>query len=387
LGVALISAKGWSVPEVEHVYSRARELCQRIGENKQIFWALMGLWVFYLIRADLRAASSLGTQILMLARNLYESMLLIPGHYAQAWSLFALGKSRSAQEHWEQVIVRYRPQDHHAYAKLYSVDFGVGARICASLALWCLGYPDQAVRIIQDACTIAQQVTHSFSFAFALEVAAMVHQLRYERQGAKEQAETAVTLSSTQGFPVELAMASIPRSWALITEKQGKEEVAQMERDLVALHALGAEIWRPYFLALLAEGYGRSERIEEGLGVLAEALATVERTEERWYEAELYRLKGTLMLQSKVQSLRSKAEEEAEEYFLKAIDIARRQQAKSLELRAATSLARLWQQRGKRAEAHNLLSEVYNWFTEGFDTKDLQEAKMLLEELHHWIVR
>ena len=163
-----------------------------------------------------------------------------------------------------------------------------------------MGYPDQAVRVIYEACTLAQQVAHSFSLAFALEVGAMIHQLRRESQEAQERAETAVTLATEQGFPVESAMSSIPRSWALFAQGEGKEGVARIQRDLVTLHAMGTGIWRPYFLALLAEGYKELERAAEGLAVLAEALATVERTGERWCEAELYRLKGELVLQSGV---------------------------------------------------------------------------------------
>jgi predicted ATPase len=156
-----------------------------------------------------------------------------------------------------------------------------------------------------------------------------------------------------------------------------------MRQGLAAHRATGAEAIQPYYLACLAETYGQAGQPGEGLNVLTEALAKVDESEEREYEAELYRLRGELTLaQYNVQSLKSRIKE-AEEYFLKAVDIARKQQAKSFELRAATSLARLWQQQGKRAEAHNLLSEIYNWFTEGFDTKDLQEAKALIEELSH----
>jgi len=180
-----------------------------------------------LIRSDLRGAKGLGEQILNLAQHLHDDALLIPGHYAQAWSLFALGESCAAQEHWERVITQYHPEDHRIYVNLYSVDFGVGARVCAAFSFWCLGYPDQAVRIIHDACTLAQQVTHSFSLAFALEVTAIIHQLRYERQEAKELAEAAVALSTEQGFPVELVMASIPRSWTFILQGQGKEELSR----------------------------------------------------------------------------------------------------------------------------------------------------------------
>jgi predicted ATPase len=154
-----------------------------------------------------------------------------------------------------------------------------------------------------------------------------------------------------------------------------------MRQGLAAYQAMGAEYMRPYFLALLAEAYGKGGQVEEGLSTLAEALTVVDNTGERVYEAELYRLKGELTLRSQVPSPKSQVEEEAEECFYKAIEIARRQQAKSLELRAAMSLSRLWQQRGKRDEARQMLAEIYGWFTEGFDTKDLQEAKALLAEL------
>jgi predicted ATPase len=164
---------------------------------------------------------------------------------------------------------------------------------------------------------------------------------------------------------------------------QGQEEegIQQIQQGMATDRAIGAEVWWPYHLALLADAYGKTGQIEEGLTALAEALDAVDRTGERWYEAELYRLKGTLTLQSQVPGPRSKVEAEAEACFQKAIDIARKQQAKSLELRAVISLARLWLHQGKRQEAHAMLADIYTWFTEGFDTKDLQEAKALLDEL------
>jgi predicted ATPase len=200
-------------------------------------------------------------------------------------------------------------------------------------------------------------------------------------------------LCNEQGFSAYVAGATILRGWALAMQRQEEEGIQQIQQGLAAVRATGGELWRPYYLVLLADAYGKTGQVEEGLTALAEALAAVDRTGERMYEAELYRLKGELTLQkfqvssskfqvedsvgSSVQGLES----EAEECFLKAIEVAQKQQAKSLELRAATSLARLWQQQDKKAEAHELLAEIYNWFTEGFDTKDLKDAKALLEEL------
>ncbi len=259
--------------------------------------------------------------------------------------------------------------------------------------LWMLGYPNQALERIRDALTLAQELSHPYSLAFALDFAAELHQFRQEGQAAQQWAEAVMTVSTEQGFPLLLARGTIVRGWALAEQGQREEGVAQTRQGLAAYRATGAELRRPHYLALLAEAYGKVGRAEEGLSVLAEALAQMHRTGERAYEAELYRLKGELTLQkfqvsgSKFQVQESpksevrSPESEAEEYFLRAIEIARRQSAKSWELRAAISLSRLWQQQGKKEEARQMLAEIYDWFTEGFDTADLQEAKALLEAL------
>jgi predicted ATPase len=225
-------------------------------------------------------------------------------------------------------------------------------------------------------------LAHPFTLALVLIFAAYLHQYRREWHAAQERAEAAITLSTDQGFPLWVAYGTTLRGWALAEQGQREEGIAQMHQGLAHHSALGARTTQSYCLALLGETYRKAGRLQEGLTLLAEALALADRTEERVYDPELYRLKGELTLQqADVQRLVSGGQKEAEEGFGKAIAIARRQQAKSLELRAAMSLARLWQQQGKKAEAHQLLSEVYNWFTEGFDTKDLQEAKALIEEL------
>jgi predicted ATPase len=261
------------------------------------------------------------------------------------------------------------------------VDDGMASLSYTASVLWNLGYPDQALKRSREALALAQELSHPYSLGFALFFAAKLHQYRREGQLTQERAEATMTLSTDQGFLYWLAMGTILRGWALAEQGQGEEGIAQTRQGLAVYRATGSELAQPYFLALLAEAYGKGEQVEEGLGVLAEALAMVDRSGERFYEAELYRLKGTLTLQSKVQSPRFKVQEEAEECFHKAIEIARQQSAKSLELRAVMSLARLWQQQGKAKEAHQMLAEIYSWFTEGFDTKDLQEAKALLDSL------
>jgi predicted ATPase len=223
---------------------------------------------------------------------------------------------------------------------------------------------------------LAQQVAHPFSLHIALGFAALCHAIRREVRAAQEHAEAAITLATAQGFPLWMALGSILRWWALAHQGQAQEGIEQITQGLRAFRATGAEIGRPWRLALLAEAYGTMGQPEAGLAVLTEALTLVDTTGERWYEPELHRLKGALLLQQN-----SANQAEAETCFHHALDIARNQQAKSFELRAATSLSRLWHQQGKRQEAHDLLASVYNWFTEGFDTLDLQDAKALLDEL------
>jgi len=228
----------------------------------------------------------------------------------------------------------------------------------------------------QEAVTLAQQVAHPFSLSFALSFTALFHQYRREVQAAQEHAEAAIRLAKEQGFPDWMAFGSLIRAWALAQQGQAQEGIEQIHLGLTTYRATGAEIWRPYLLALLAEVHGTLGEPEEGLTLLTEALTLVDTTGQRWYEPEQYRLKGALLLQQS-----SDHQAEAEACFHHALEIAQNQQAKSFELRAATSLARLWQQQGKRQEAHDLLAPVYGWFTEGFDTADLQDAKALLDTL------
>jgi predicted ATPase len=376
LGVPLQAAQGMAAPEVGKVYTQALELCRQVGQTPQLFSGLVGLRRFYLLRAELRTAYELGKQLLSLAQKEQDSLLLLEAYYAVGFTLFNLGELIPAQAHIEQAMALYDPQQHHSHALSYGYDPGVWFPTYAALVRWYLGCPDQALKSSREALTQVQEPAHPFSLGWALNVSAWLQQYCREAHGTQERAEAAITLSTEQGFPQWLAMGTILRGWALAVQGQGEEGIAQMRQGLATYRATGAEVWRPYFLALLAEGQGKVGQTEEGLEALAEALAVVDRTGERFYEAELYRLKGQLTLQSKVV-------EEAEECFRKAIEIAQRQQAKSLELRAVMSLARLWQRQGKHHTARNTLSEIYGWFTEGFDTADLQEAKALLQELSH----
>jgi len=411
LNVPLVMVKGYAAPDVEAAYARARALCQEVGETPQLFLVLHGLWRFYVLRADFQTAYEQSEQLLRLAQRTQDSGLLCIAHHALEATLLFRGEFALALAHLEQGVALYDPQQHGSLISLYGDDPKVIALCHGSWALWYLGYPDQALQSIHAALTLARELSHPFSLAFVLGCAAQLHVYRREGQAAQEWAEATIALANEQGFPHYLAHGFTLRGGALAGQGRGEEGLAQIRQGLATCQTIGQKLGRSYFLALLAEAYSATGQVKEGLDVLDEALDAAHTTGERLHEAELYRLKGEWSLQSRrvegesetgpehvqdksqgktsqdqsqVSQDKSKVDNplsEAEECFWKAIEIARRQEAKSLELRAAMSLARLWQLQGKRAEAHALLAPIYGWFTEGFDTADSQEARALLVEL------
>jgi predicted ATPase len=376
LGVPMVQTKGHAAPEVEAIYTRARALCQQLGDTVQLFAVLLGLRRFYFMRGELRTADELGEQLLRLAERLDDAGLLVRAHMMLAEGLFSLGEFARARAHAEEGITRYAPQQHRAQAFRYGNDPGVCCRSFAAMSLWVLGYPDQALQRSEEALEWAQELAHPFSLAFALNYVAYVHQFRREGALTQTRAEATITLATEKGFPHWMAGGAMRYGWALAHQGRAQAGIEQMTQGLMTYRASGTALAQSYWLALLAEAYSAGGQAEAGLTVLAEALTHADNTGECFYEAELHRLKGELRLQQS-----SDNHPEAESCFHHALDIARTQQAKSLELRAATSLARLWQQQGKRAEAQALLAPIYGWFTEGFDTADLQEAKALLATL------
>jgi TOMM system kinase/cyclase fusion protein len=375
LGPALMAARGFAAPEVLHAYARARELCQQVGETTEIFPVLWGLWRFYFVRAEHQTARELAEQCLNLAQRVQDPALLLVAHHAVGGTACFLGEVALARAHLEQGLALYDPQEHHMLAFRYGHDFKIWCLSYVAWPLWLLGYPDQALTRSKEAITLAQELSHPISLAAALAYAAWLHHARRDAAAAQECAETAIMLSNERGFVQYMAIGRPLRGWALAMQEQGEEGIAQLHQGLAAVRAVGSGLDWPRFLLLLAEAYGSMRQPEAGLSAVTEALATVHKTEERWWEAELHRLQGELL------ALSAEKRSEAESCFHQALTVARHQQAKSLELRAAMSLARLWQGQGKCQEAHDLLAPVYGWFTEGFDTADLQEAKALLEAL------
>jgi len=374
LGAALLVTKGHAAPEVECAYTQAYTLCQQIGETPELVPVLFGLWRFYLARPQLHTAREIGETLLRQAQHADDPALAVIAHYALGGTWFWLGALPTARTHLEEGIARYTPAQRRTPVFRMGGDMGVACRVHAAQTLWLLGYPEQALAHLHDALTLAHELSHPFSLAFVGCHAAMVAHFRRDVPAVHEQAEAAVALATAQGFPLWAAYGMSLRGWALAMQGQGEAGMIQVRQGITAFRTTGAALAVPYFSALLAEVCDHLGHPEDGLQALAEAQTLVEQHEERYWEAEVHRLLGVLLLQQT-----GTPQAEAEAWLQRALDVARRQEAKSLELRAAMSLSRLWQQQGKRQEAHDLLAEVYAWFTEGFDTADLQDAKALLE--------
>jgi predicted ATPase len=366
LGTALRMTKGQAAPEVGHAYNQAYALCQQAGETPQLAQALLGLWFFYTSRAQLHTARELGETLLRLAQRTHDPALAVLAHYALGATWFYLGAFPAARQHLEAAIAQEPGGFWHLYA---------------ATALWFLGYLEQAVARLHEALALVHEVTviprsQSYSLAYAAVWAALANQLRRDVPAVYEQAEVAVALTTEHGFPMWGAMGTSLRGWARAMQGQGEEGLAQIRQGIAAVSATGAAVFIPYLCTLVADVADHLGRTEDALQALAEAHTLVEQQEERWWEAEVCRLRGVLLLRQPGTS-----QADAETWLQRALDVARRQEAKSLELRAASSLTRLWQSQGKRDEARELLEPVYNWFTEGFDTADLIDAKALLDEL------
>jgi class 3 adenylate cyclase/predicted ATPase len=385
LGPALMATQGYAVPEVGQAYTRARELCQQVGETPEYFLVLYNLWVYYVIRAEHQTTLELGEQCLQLAQRVQDTMQLLMAHYVLGVSWFYRGSPALACTHLEHMIALYDPEHHHMLAYHYGgFDPGIVGFLYYAWALWLRGYPAQACAHSTKALSLAQRLAHPYTLARTLYYDALLCQLRRDVQAVRDEAEATITAATAQRFALMQALGPILRGWAIAVQEHSTEGLVQIRQGLDMYRSTGAEAQRPYLLTLLAEASGLLGQPEGGLAALAEALTLVEKTGERYYEAELHRQRGELLLLREDRSHAAQGgqdQHEAEACFQHALDVARQQQAKSLELRAAMSLSRLWQRQGQRAEAYELLAPIYGWFTEGFDTADLQEAKILLEAL------
>jgi predicted ATPase len=374
--IALQGAHGAQAPGLENVLMRARELCQQVGNTSQMVQVLGGLAVLNYVRAEYRQAGDLAEEALNLARTTEDLVLISLCHWYHGFILFCLGEHSTAREHLKHVIDFYKPEQHHLpFISLRGSDAGLGALAYDACCLWCLGYPDQALKRSQEAISLAQALGHPLSLADVLSFAGCAfNSMRRNSSGLIEYAEKLMELSRDRHLGGWYATGVRYFGEALVFQLQENEGIAKMREGLEGMRSEGVLLYCSETFGYLAEAQAKAGNLEEGLATVDEAFTFIERTKERYWEAELYRLKGELLLK--------KGEEaEAETNFYNAIMIARKQSAKSLELRAVISSCRLWQRWRKKSKAKKMLAEIYNWFTEGFDTPDLIEANKLLEEL------
>ncbi|MCK1512203.1 AAA family ATPase [Bradyrhizobium sp. 190] len=374
LAGALVAAKGWASPQAGEAYARARELCREAPEGSQLAIALGGAWSFLHNRAEFRAARQLADELAVLSENRNDSDTKLMAHRNLGISHLFHAKFSRALNHLKQALNLYDPAEHRP-PRLAPHDIRV---ICDSFVAWTLlllGQSDQALVQSRHALAWARELSQPYTLAFALHVNCVFHQLRGDGAILAERAEELVTLATEQGFPHFVGTGTCFRGWALLALGGSIEEaISRIQWGLAAKRATGAEIKVPYYLGLLAEAHRRANRTAEGITLLVEALAVVERTDERWYEAELCRLMAEVLITTSDRH-------DAERWLCRALQTAQKQDARHWELRAAISLARLWRDQDRRTDARDLLAPIYACFTEGFETPNLKEAAALLDEL------
>jgi class 3 adenylate cyclase/predicted ATPase len=376
LGGALIAARGFAAPETGEAYAQARELCRQLGQPPQLFRVLYGQFAFHLVRAELDQSLAIAKELLRAAQDQHQTAPLVIGHRAVGIASFHRGELDPARLHLEQACAFYDASQHRSLAFLYVFDPFVASASFLSCSLFALGHPEQA-RVQADAALArARELAHPGSVAFALFFGCLLSQLVGDRRAVQEQANELLALASEQGFVFWAAQAMILGGWSLPDRRRASEGVPRIRQGIADLCATGAAVYVPHFLALLAQAQQSDGQVLQAEQTLADAFEWIRRTGERYYEAELLRHRGELLLARPTPDPSA-----ADRCLLEALKTARRQRAKSWELRAAVSLARLWHEQDRQADARDLLARVYGWFTEGFDTADLKHAKALLDEL------
>ena len=393
MGVPLMATRGYAVAEVEENYTRAHDLCKQLSVDRELLPVLSGLWLFYMVREEIDKARGFAQQVVELAESCDDPVLRVEAHAMLGASLTHLGEFEEAQEHLEKGTALYQDQGvpHLAFTghdpAMTCLSFG-------GWVLWSLGYPEKALSKANEALALARRLNHPQTLALALFMTSFVHFLRREFEDSCKQSQASMAVSLEHELPQTLAWSSTHHGLSLAALNQGEKGIRQARESIDRQRALGAELARPNFLAMLAEMLGKYGRVDEGLSTVTEALEIARRTGERAKEAMIHNVRGELLLKKAGVSddaadihtttdadNKEQLIKDAEECFLEGIRVAREQKAKGWELRVTTSLCRIWQQRGKGEEAREMLSQIYNSFTEGFDTPDLKEAHALLEEL------
>jgi predicted ATPase len=374
LGVALHATKGISAPETGHIYARARELWEEIGSSSEFSYVAYGQSRYHVFRGEFDQALRLDENLLRLSGQRNDSGGLVLGHESSGRNLVYVGRFALSRSHLEQVAALYDANSHRSLAAQAGIHPQATSLGSLGIALFCLGYPEQASLQSNAAVAEARRLAHPTSLAVNLAFGARWLSLVGDNSTLGEWTDQLIAVSTEQSFAYWRALGTIYRGWVAVINGDVAEGISLLRNGVAAHRATGAETGTPYHFALLAAACEIAGKVEEALFLLDEALQIANRTGERWFLAELHRQKGQLLL-------RQGQSEAAEELYHKALSIAAEQEAKLWELRAAVSLARLRRDQDRRAEAHDLLAPVYGWFTEGFCTPDLQEAKALLDEL------
>jgi predicted ATPase len=361
---------------VEHIYARARELAREVGSTPELFPALSGLAYAQIVRGHLREARALAKEFLELAAPQQDSLVLAAGNSMVAYAAWWQGDFIDVRNHSRQGLTLYNPDQHRAGIAAYNQNPGIICGYLTALCNWVLGYPTQASLAMEQTLAHAKELQHPYSIGLTLLFSAQLFQLRREPGPARARAEEAIAVSVEHGLHAVELWCLLPRGWASVQKGDAPAGIADIREAMDRRRVLGIGAVWPWFLALLADAQGALGQFEDAFRALDEALQWVRQNDERLYVAEVHRIKGELLLRQA-----SAHAVQAERCFEEALALARREQAKSWELRAAMSLARLWQQKGRREDAHELLTPIYGWFTEGFDTADLKDAKALLEQL------
>jgi predicted ATPase len=377
LGLQLQVTEGFADKEANHAYTRARELCSAIPESPGLNPILWGLFIYCKARSELAKARSLAEEMYRLAGERHDLSLMLQSHQASAVTALCLGEPSAVLNHMDRCEALYDPGQHQEHTFLFGQDVGVACKAFGAVALWLLGYPERATQKSREAVELAQRLSQPSSEALAFHFAGMLHQCRRDPRAVVACTDRSLAISTEQGLRFWHAGGTVLRGWALSLSGSGTSGLAMLRQGLEAWLATESVTYQPYYLALLAETLTKQGQAEEGLKVLDDALTLAERSGERLFQAELHRLQGVLLSHTAT----AEGQSGAEASFRQALGVAQRQNAKALELRAALSLSRLYRRQGRPGEVRSLLAEIYAWFTEGFDTPDLLEARAVLEEL------
>jgi len=375
LGVSLVAQKGYAADEVGEAYVRAHTLCRRLGHPPSAP-VLRALAIACVARNELPQAFDYGNQLLDLAEREQDPITRVEGHYVLGVTSFWQGEFVRGRKHLEQAIAHYDPAHHGTHIATYAQDPQVICLCRLAFTQWCLGHPDQAMRTSQEAVALAKGLGHPHSQAYVFAWTALLYHHRREIEATIHWSEATIRLSSRHGLPLWQGMGETLKGWALAAQGHTEAGIEQMQAGMATFRTTGSVFVISYFSALLAQVEGERGNAEQGLARLAQALAVVEKHGERWCEAELHRLQGELLLAG------GEDPAQIEASYRRAIEVARKQSAKALELRAVISLVRLWRGQGKNNQARDMLGEIYGRFTYGFETADLNEARALLEALN-----